>query len=209
MKVGKVNYSKGVFRAVKQELKQEIISSVQSSKEARKEIARVFQVANRRIQNIEGKDIVSPAVLGLQKQEIEGFSKFSISRAQSWEDLKLEYAKAVSFLQQPTSTASGARQYNKYIQKNYDLSDEEFALMARKINGKLASISETSFVDKYLMRYKDFTGEIEQNANSLADIIEDSAHAIDRGIEHEAENAAEEMTDELKRILENFKNFGL
>ena len=103
----KIGYKKSVFTATQRtELRQDIIQSVESSKELRKEVRRVFQQANRRIQNIESKGILSPAVTALNKGDIKGFSKFSVS-GKSWDEIKTEYAKAVSFLRQPTSTATG------------------------------------------------------------------------------------------------------
>lgn len=65
------------------------------SNAAREEIRRIFQVANRRIQNIESKDLVSPALQALGKGDIKGFTKFSMKH--SWEDLKTEYSKAIGF----------------------------------------------------------------------------------------------------------------
>ena len=75
---------------------QDILQSLKSSPALRAEIRRVFQMANRRIQNIESKELVSPAVMALNKGDIQGFTKFSMKG--SWEELKAEYGKAVSFL---------------------------------------------------------------------------------------------------------------
>lgn len=209
----KIPYRQSVFTATQRnELRQDILQSAESSAELRKEVRRVFQQANRRIQNIENKGLLSPAVTALNKGDIKGFSKFSVS-GQSWDEIKTEYAKAISFLRQPTSTATGTRQYNEHLQKAYGLSDKEFSLMADKINDKLQSISDTDFVKKYLMRYKDFTGDLEASARDASEQIESEAvslqNAIDENLESEASKATNEIEDTISSILDDFSKFGL
>lgn len=212
--MAKIQYSQSVFKSARQKLKKEIISAVESSPEARKEIARVFQMANRRIQNIEKAGLFSPAVSALNKGDITGYTKFSMQH--DWNELKLEYGKAISFLRQPTSTTTGVRQYNEHLRRTYDLSKEEFDLMSKNLNNKLTSISDKNFVERYLMRYKDFTGELETAARDVSGQIESDAvrirNAIDKNIEREAEKALREFdkkTDEIERILKGFEKFGL
>lgn len=215
MKLGyKINFSSGVLKSIKQQVKQEILQAAESSPSLRKEIARVFQMANRRIQNIENKGLLSPAVAALGKGDIKGYTKFSM--ANDWETLKIEYAKAISFLRQPTSSASGTTQYNRHLQKVYDLTPDEFNLMAQSLNNRLTSLSDSDFVERYLMNYKDFTGELEQAATDISGQIESEAESIQRALEQEleesAENAAIEIEDEFKsiqRIIDGFKKFGL
>lgn len=215
MKLGyKIDFSTGVMKSIKQSVKKEILQSAESSPELRKEIARVFQMANRRIQNIESKGLLSPAVAALNKGDITGYTKFSM--AQDWETLKIEYAKAVSFLRQPTSTASGTTQYDKHLQTVYDLTPDEFNLMAQSLNNRLTSLSDSDFVERYLMRYKDFTGELEQSATDISSQIESEAESIQNALEQEVEESAEmgsiEVESEetgIRRIIDGFKKFGL
>ena len=108
MGLNPIGFSDRAFSFNKAVIKQRIIEAKMSSPEYRAEIRRIFQQANRRIQNIESKGLVSPAVMALNKGDIQGFTKFSMKH--DWEDLKAEYAKAVSFLRQPTSTATGVRE---------------------------------------------------------------------------------------------------
>lgn len=197
------------------------MDAIESRGYLRKEIARVFQQANRRIQNVEKTGLVSPAVVALNKGNIKGFAKFSMKH--DWNDLKIEYSKAVSFLQQPTSTASGTREYSDHLKKSYDLNDKEFKLMQDKLMGKIASVSDERFLEQYLMKYKDFTGELEQESRDVSDQIEDDAvrieNALDDAIDQIAHSETAEAyvndvdefkTDEpLKKILDSFKDFGL
>lgn len=205
----------------KVQLDKQILTAVESRGYLRKEIARVFQQANRRIQNVENSGIVSPAVVALNKGNITGFTKFSMRH--SWEDLKIEYSKAVSFLRQPTSTATGTKEYAEHLKKAYDLDDKSFALMQDKLMGKIASVSDERFLEQYLMQYKDFTGELEQESKDVSDQIEDDAVKIENALDDALEQIGNDPnaeafindvdsynTDEpLKRILDEFKKFGL
>jgi len=209
--MAKINFTKSVYGSTQRaKIKKEILQAVESSPENKKEIARVFQMANRRIQNIEASGQLSPAVQSLNKGDIKGFAKFSMRS--DWSTLKIEYGKAISFLQQPTSTAQGARQYGQNLQRIYNLTPDEYNLTARSLLGKLNSISDSDFVERYLMRYKDFTGEMEQSASDISTQIESEAesisHAIDEEIEREANKVADAM-DDIERILRNFSKFGL
>ena len=211
----KIKFTKSVFGATQRaKIKKEILQAVESSPEYRKEIARVFQMANRRIQNIEQSGQLSPAVQALNKGDIKGFTKFSMKG--DWNTLKIEYGKAISFLRQPTSTAQGARQYGQHLQRMYDLTPDEYNLMARNLQGKLNSVSDSDFVERYLMRYKDFTGEMEQSASDISTQIESEARRISRAIDAEIERQANEVADQMEdkqndieRILRNFGKFGL
>lgn len=221
-KLNPIGFSKRTFASTsKIYVNKQIMDAIESRGYLRKEIARVFQQANRRIQNVETTGLISPAVVALNKGDIKGFAKFSMKH--DWNDLKIEYSKAVSFLQQPTSTASGTREYSNHLKKSYDLNDKEFKLMQAKLMGKIASVSDERFLEQYLMRYKDFTGELEQESRDVSDQIEDDAvrieNALDDAIDEIAHDPNSEAyvnnvdnynTDEpLKKILQEFEKFGL
>lgn len=203
-----INYHQQVYQYVKQKVKAEVLQAQKNSPEIRTEISRVFQQANRRIQNIESKGLISPAVQALGKSDVQGFTKFSMR--QDWESLKVEYAKAIGFLQQPTSTATGTRDYNRYLMQTYDLTEDEFNLMAKKLNDKLTSVSDEEFVERYLMRYKDFTGELEQTAKDVSTQIESEAEsiasALDRDIENEAEKKSSDVANDVADSVDNAIN---
>lgn len=203
----KTGFSKKTFSYIKKEyVKKEVLNAVKSSPDLRKEIARVFQQANRRIQNIEKSGIVSPAVIALNKGDIKGFTKFGMRH--DWETLKREYAKAVGFLQQPTSTATGTREYGKHLQKSYNLSDSEFKIMQSKLMGKIASVSDERFLEQYLMQYKDFTGELESTAADVSSQIESDAISLNNALDNAIDTATEMITDEINDILSEFDKLG-
>lgn len=204
----KINFHKQVYGYIKQEIKPEILQAEKSDPQLRKEISRVFQQANRRIQNIESKGLISPAVKAIGKSDVQGFTKFSMK--QDWNSLKTDYARAISFLRQPTSTATGTRDYNRYLMQTYGLTKDEFDMMAQKLNDKLTSVSDEEFVERYLMRYKDFTGELEQSAQDVSAQIESEAqsiaNAIDDNIEKQAEKLSSEVADIAATQIDNVLN---
>lgn len=184
-----IEYSQKIFSHLKVELWNDILNAPQSMPELRREIARVFQQANRRIQNVEKSGLFSPAVMALNKSDITGYSKFSMG-GKSWTELKIEYGKAVSFLRQPTSLASGSREYNEHIRKAYDLTPDEYKLMSDNLHGKLTSVSDMDFVEKYLMRYKDFSGELERSASDVAQQLESEAVELADALNEDIQNTA-------------------
>ena len=217
-----IGFSKRTFSFTgKVHVKSEILTALESDPVLRKEIARTFQQANRRIQNVENSGIVSPAVVAINKGDVKGFAKFSMKH--DWNDLKIEYAKAVAFLQQPTSSATGTKEYAQHLKSTYKLSDDEFSLMQNKLMGKIASVSDEKFLEQYLMQYKDFTGELEQESRDVSDQIEDDAVKIENALDDAMEQIASSPTSEafingvddfnddapLKKILSEFEKFGL
>lgn len=203
-----IGFSKRTFRASSNvHIKKDVITAIEQSPELRKEIAKVFQQANRRIQNVENSGIVSPAVVALNKGDIKGFSKFSMKH--SWDELKIEYSKAISFLQQPTSTASGTKEYARHLKKTYNLTDKEFSIMQNNLVGKIASVSDQKFLEQYLMQYKDFTGELEQESKDVSDQIESDAIKIADSVQRNIDNAGEMVESAVQKILDSFKDFGL
>lgn len=222
VKINPIGFSKKTFSATgKVRLDAQILNAIESRGYLRKEIARVFQQANRRIQNVEKSGIISPAVVALNKGDIKGYTKFSMRH--EWNDLKIEYAKAVSFLQQPTSTATGTREYASHLKESYSLSDKDFKLMQDNLMGKIASVSDERFLEQYLMQYKDFTGELEQESRDISDQIEDDAIKIENALDDAIEVISKDPNSEafvngvdhfktdapLKKILDEFKKFGL
>lgn len=98
-------------------------SLIENDSNIRKDMARIFQVANRRIQNIEasmaaGRIGYSPAydaVISYTGDAGGHFSKFHM--VQNWDMMVEQTAQALAFLNEPTSTASGARSWQREITK--------------------------------------------------------------------------------------------
>ena len=126
--VGKAIFSANVTKKLNNKMSEEIRKSVLGNSAMKEEMKRIFQQANRRAQNIEKSGVASPAYQALILEGRTGYSKFNISGVDisteyGWQQAKYEYSKAIEYLNNPTSSATGARQYIKYLanKKNNEL----------------------------------------------------------------------------------------
>lgn len=199
---GKIGYSDSVYQKINREkLRRDIINATEGDRTLKEEIARIFQKANRRIQNIEDADLFSPAVEALGDMG-DKYTKFSMSG--SWTDLKMRYGQAIAFLREPTSTATGARQYNEHIRAAYELTEDEYKLMMDNYRGKILSVRDTDFVERYLMRYKDFTGELETAAADVSSQIEADAVQLENALQADLDSSVDELLDQgIQRMMDD------
>lgn len=108
----------------------DLVGMVNGTSDLKKKMLKTFQKANRRIQNVRNAGLSSPAVQQLISERGErGFTYFSGAKLDprnptDWEQLKYEYGRAISFLNNPTSSATGARQYIRYYQNELGVSFE-------------------------------------------------------------------------------------
>ena len=106
----------------------DLVGVAKGTGELKKQMMKTFQKANRRIQNVRKAGLSSPAVQQLISERGErGFTFFSGARLDprnptDWEQLKYEYGRAISFLNNPTSSATGARQYINYYKNELGIS---------------------------------------------------------------------------------------
>ena len=196
----KFTYSSTVTGAVREAIKRDVIQSAVSDPKLRAEIQRIFQVANRRIQNVESSGVFSPAVASLGDRG-NRYTKFSL-KGRTWNELKMEYGRAVAFLQQPTSTARGSKEYNTQLMKRYNLTEQEFSALTSEYSHKMHSLSGTDFVDKYLKRYKDFSGEYEQAVASSSNQMESEAHMFSEAFENQ-------LIEDMTYIVDDFKGLDI
>lgn len=108
-----------IFSARTRKLTQNKYKKVDTDKELRKEVNRVFSMANKRIKRIDESKKSSHAI-GILKQR--GIEKFS-SRGKNISELREIYNYAMSFLNNPTSTLSGIKEYNKYYTEKYKVDE--------------------------------------------------------------------------------------
>ena len=113
-------FSKSVIKAINKPFSEMIRAAALGSPELKREINKTLQQANRRIQNIQKAGLASPAVKAIIAEKgKKDYTYFSIANLDltnyiDWEQAKYEYGRALSFLNNPTSTATGARQYITY-----------------------------------------------------------------------------------------------
>lgn len=192
-----ITFSATVTKGLKNKLKKDIINSIEGSKEMRAEMRKVFQQANRRIQNIQKAGLFSPAVASLGKGDVKGYSKFSVkgfgNTGDDWKTLKKEYAKAVSFLNQPTSMASGARQFEKQVKKSMGVDEELWNGIRDSILGNYNSVSSELLL---ALPYSDFVQDVYNRATqSASEQIEQDAKKMAEDIQKNINQTAEETAE--------------
>ena len=209
-----IKYTENTIRKTKHQLKKEILEAVESSPELRKEVRRVFQMANRRIQNLERAGLVSWAVKQADKLGIKGYSKFSV-KGQDWATIKNEYTRAISFLQNPNSTAEGARQLEKTVREVVISHNRKFQDDALWNANKNLLVERADTVANQIINNSPYQEQIQEGIwhviKSVSDDIETEgkvlANDLQAGIEKAADNLAGQVDNDLSKTLEAFKRW--
>lgn len=190
------------------ELYHEIVNSVEKDPRLYAEIKRLFQVANRRIQNIEATGKYSPALAALGKPT-DKYSKFSVNDfgrgvgTGNWEKLKYEYGKCYAFLMKDTSTATGTRDWNEREKKKLGLTDAQYELLSDEYMGKISSVDEHSRFYELFHGYDrakhEFTEDMRSARDAMAELMEresqTEAERLQRNIDMEAARVANESAN--------------
>ena len=160
----------------------------------KKQMMKTFQKANRRIQNVRKAGLSSPAVQQLISERGErGYTYFSGSKLDprnptDWEQLKYEYGRAISFLNNPTSSATGARQYINYYKNELGVSFEG----ANKIIGLATQpeISENGEINifHYSSILENIKSDVMQEQTSNLDSVDSYGNELEEKIIHALES---------------------
>lgn len=209
----KVKFTKSTYKAVnKVKLSRDIITSENSVPELRKEVRRVFQMANRRIQNIENAGVFSPALEALNLETDKNtYSKFSVS-GKSWTEIKIAYSQAVEFLRKPTSTASGAKQFNETVRQQLDLTPEEYKRISQQFINK--EEPETAFfissdVQQMSIQFENAVKDISEQLETAAERL-DNITDLEQPLKNDlSRNYMDMPEDDLKAILGALDDFGV
>lgn len=205
-------FSVSVIKSTDKQFKEEIKDAILGNADFKKEINRILQQANRRIQNIENANLASPAVKAVyaERGKKNSFTYFSTrglnpQNITDWELMKYEYGRALAFLNNPTSTATGARQYIKYQAKELNIPFESA--------NKIVDLATNPNIDEYgnvnifsyheiLDRFKGdvfSTGrDIEQNGKEYAKQLEDLLQDAINKIDNDADNLIDRFIDRTK-----------
>ncbi len=192
-------FSVSVIKQTKKEFREDIKNAFLGSPELKKEIQKTLQQANRRIQNIENSKLASPALKAVyaERGTNKGYSVFSVSglnpnNTSDWELMKYEYGRALSFLNNPTSTATGARQYIKYQAKR--LNDIPF-----ESANKIVDLATNPQIDQYgnvnIFHYQNILD------NLKSDLMETERNYVEDSNEY-----AKELETRLKQAIDNTVN---
>lgn len=195
----------------KEKARKDIINAIEGNSEFRKEIRRVFQVANRRIQNIEQGGYYSPALASLGKSGVKGYSKFSVkgfgNTGSDWNTLLKEYTKAINFLNSPTSTATGAKEFELQVKQKFNVPDDLWDYVKADVIGGTTSMSDEML--QKLPYSQLVEGAYDSAYRSVSSQIEKGALELAKGIQSDINRTAEQMADSVDEALDDLiKNWG-
>lgn len=172
----------------------DLVGVAKGTPDLKKQMMKVFQKANRRIQNVRKAGLSSPAVQQLISERGErGYTFFSGKgldpRSETgWEQLKYEYGRAISFLNNPTSSATGARQYINYYKNELGISFEG----ANKIIGLATEpeISENGEINifQYSSILENIKSDVMQEQKTNLDNVDSYGNELEEKIIHALEN---------------------
>ena len=195
----------------KEKARKDIINAIEGNSEFRKEMRRVFQVANRRIQNIEQGGYYSPALASLGKSGVKGYSKFSVkgfgNTGADWNTLLKEYTKAINFLNSPTSTATGAKEFEMQVKQKFNVPDDLWDYVKADVIGGTTSMSDEML--QKLPYSQLVEGAYDSAYRSVSSQIEKGALDLAKGIQSDINRTAEQMADSVDEALDDLiKNWG-
>lgn len=195
----------------KEKARKDIINAIEGNSEFRKEMRRVFQVANRRIQNIEQGGYYSPALASLGKSGVKGYSKFSVkgfgNTGSDWQSLLKEYTKAINFLNSPTSTATGAKEFEMQVKQKFNVPDDLWDYVKADVIGGTTSMSDEML--QKLPYSQLVEGAYDSAYRSVSSQIEKGALDLAKGIQSDINRTAEQMADSVDEALDDLiKNWG-
>ena len=172
----------------------DLVGVANGNGELKKQMMKTFQKANRRIQNVRNAGLSSPAVQQLISERGErGYTYFSGKgldprNPTEWEQLKYEYGRAISFLNNPTSSATGARQYINYYKNELGISFDG----ANKIIGLATQpeISENGEINifNYSSILENIKSDVMQEQKTNLDSVDSYGNELEERIIHSLEN---------------------
>lgn len=195
----------------KEKARKDIINAIEGNSEFRKEIRRVFQVANRRIQNIEQGGYYSPALASLGKSGVKGYSKFSVrgfgNTGSDWNTLLKEYTKAINFLNSPTSTATGAKEFELQVKQKFNVPDDLWDYVKADVIGGTTSMSDEML--QKLPYSQLVEGAYDSAYRSVSSQIEKGALDLAKGIQSDINRTADQLANSVDEALDELiKNWG-
>lgn len=201
-------FSKSVLSKLGIELDKKIMNEVKGNPQLKREINKVLQKANRRIQNVTNAGLASPAVKAvIAERGKRYYTYFSINALNpksetDWEMIKYEYGRAVAFLNNPTSTATGARQYINYQRKELNNIPFESA-------NKIVDLATSPTIDEYgnvnifsygalLDRYKT---DVMREYDGMKISAEEFAMELEKNLQEQVHGIASTLTNALDMFI--------
>ena len=190
----------------------DLVGFVKGTKDLKQAMLKTFQKANRRIQNVKNAGLSSPAVQQLiSERGDKGYTFFSGANLDprneiDWEQLKYEYGRAISFLNNPTSSARGARQYINYYKNELGISFEG----ANKIVGLATQpeISENGEINifNYSSILENIKSDVMREQETSLDSIDSYGNELEEKIIHSLETVVHQKEAITDSFLDRFFN---
>ena len=190
----------------------DLVGVVKGTKDLKQAMLKTFQKANRRIQNVKNAGLSSPAVQQLISERGDrGYTYFSGANLDprneiDWEQLKYEYGRAISFLNNPTSSARGARQYINYYKNELGISFEG----ANKIVGLATQpeISENGEINifNYSSILENIKSDVMREQQSGLDSVDSYGNELEEKIIHSLETVVHQKEGITDSFLDRFFN---
>ena len=188
----------------------DLVGVAKGTPDLKKQMMKTFQKANRRIQNVRNAGLSSPAVQQLISERGDrGYTFFSGARLDprnptEWEQLKYEYGRAIAFLNNPTSSATGARQYINYYKNELGISFDG----ANKIIGLATQpeISENGDINifHYSSILENIKSDVMQEQKNNLDSVDSYGNELEEKIIHALETEVNSRSKDGDTFLDRF-----
>lgn len=200
-------FSVSVIKSTGKQFKEEIKDAILGNADFKKEINKTLQQANRRIQNIEKAHLASPAVKAVyaERGKKDSFTYFSTrglnpQNSTDWDLMKYEYGRALAFLNNPTSTARGARQYIKYQANELNIPFESA--------NKIVDLATNPTIDEYgnvnIFSYHEILDRFKGDVFSTGKNIAQNGEEYAKQLEENLQNAINKIDNDVDNLLDSF-----
>lgn len=172
-------FSKSVTSSLDNTEMKLLLNFQEGTAELKKKMNKIFQRANRRIQNIQKAGLASPAVKAvIAERGTKNYTYFSgrglnPTNTTDWDLLRYEYGRALAFLNNPTSSATGARQYIRYQANRLNIPFESA--------NKIVDIATDPTIDEYgnvnIFSYGEILDDFKADVEKIGDEI--GTNAVD------------------------------
>ena len=202
-------FSVSVIKSTDRQFKEEIKDAILGNADFKKEINKILQQANRRIQNIEKANLASPALKAVyaERGKKNSFTYFSTrglnpQNSTDWEMMKYEYGRALAFLNNPTSTATGARQYIKFQAKELNIPFES----ANKIVDLATSPNIDDYGNVNIFSYHEILDRFKNDVFSTGRDIEQNGKEYAKQLEEVLQDAINKIDNDADNLVDRFIN---
>lgn len=185
-----------------------IRNAITGSKELKAQINKTLQRANRRIQNLNSSNKPSPALKALasERDVTSRFSVFSIgnidtSTQYGWLIAKEEYARALAFLNNPTSSVTGTKTYINRIADKYKINKDVAERVIDKASDPILLNDSRININAYKYR-----AVIEQTINTIfstANNMNVNAEMFEQNLENQIEDLTQSTIENYIAMMNN------